>query len=86
MSCSGPTNDDVFPAAEMATSSRGLHPSVVPHDMQTDTFEAVKVNVYNLIGELAVRLRGPQVGALKLSAGSCLPPNVPMISAHQLYR
>ena len=38
--------------------------------MQTDTFEAVKVNVYNLIGELAVRLRGPQVGAPKLSAGS----------------
>ena len=30
--------------------------------LQTDTFEAVKVNVYNLIGELAVRLRGPQVG------------------------
>ncbi len=30
--------------------------------VQTDTFEAVKVNVYNLIGELAVRLRGPQVG------------------------
>ena len=37
------------------------HPGVL-YALQTDTFEAVKVNVYNLIGELAVRLRGPQVG------------------------
>lgn len=36
---------------------------------QTDTFEAVKVNVYNLLAELAVRLRGPQVH-LVLTVGS----------------
>jgi hypothetical protein len=39
-----------------------MRPPGVLCALQTDTFEAVKVNVYNLIGELAVRLRGPQVG------------------------
>lgn len=39
-----------------------MRPPAVLCAVQTDTFEAVKVNVYNLIGELAVRLRGPQVG------------------------
>jgi hypothetical protein len=44
--------------------------------MQMDTFEAVKVNVYTLIGELAVRLRGPQVGLHSYPEDHILRPSL----------
>lgn len=51
-------------------------PPAWPHMPQADTFEAVRVNVYNLLGSLAMRLGGRQLDLMfgKFESRGCGVP------------